>query len=142
MTVQVMCQLQNAKGDVPFEKQHENIQRGDIIGVVGWPGVTAPKGRPDGGDLSIFASEVILLTPCLRMLPTEHLYGLIISVFEFPLTDFSGYKDQEQRHRNRFLDLIMNDHSRNTLITRSRIVKSIRKYLDVRMIKCQYQTHS
>jgi lysyl-tRNA synthetase class 2 len=73
MTVQIMCQLQNAKGDVPFEKQHENIQRGDIIGVVGWPGVTAPKNRPDGGDLSIFASEVILLTPCLRMLPTEHL---------------------------------------------------------------------
>lgn len=27
-TIQVMCQLQNAKGDVPFEKQHENIQRG------------------------------------------------------------------------------------------------------------------
>lgn len=73
MTVQVMCQLQNAKGDVPFEKQHEIIQRGDIIGVVGWPGVTAPKNRPDGGDLSIFASEIILLTPCLRMLPTEHL---------------------------------------------------------------------
>ncbi|KAG9201473.1 lysyl-tRNA synthetase [Epicoccum nigrum] len=114
MTVQIMCQLQNAKGDVPFEKQHENIQRGDIIGVVGWPGVTAPKNRPDGGDLSIFASEVILLTPCLRMLPTEHF----------------GYKDQEQRHRNRFLDLIMNDNTRSTLITRSKIVKGIRQYLD------------
>ncbi|OSS44237.1 hypothetical protein B5807_11026 [Epicoccum nigrum] len=116
MTVQIMCQLQNAKGDVPFEKQHENIQRGDIIGVVGWPGVTAPKNRPDGGDLSIFASEVILLTPCLRMLPTEHF----------------GYKDQEQRHRNRFLDLIMNDNTRSTLITRSKIVKGIRQYLDNR----------
>ena len=30
LTVQVMCQLQNAKGDVPFEKQHENIQRGGL----------------------------------------------------------------------------------------------------------------
>ncbi|KAJ8114649.1 hypothetical protein OPT61_g3529 [Boeremia exigua] len=105
-TVQVMCQLQNAKGDVSFEKQHENIQRGDIIGVVGWPGVTAPKNRPDGGDLSVFAQEVILLTPCLRMLPTEHF----------------GYKDQEQRHRNRFLDLIMNDST----------LKHIRQYLDER----------
>ncbi|CAI6342303.1 unnamed protein product [Periconia digitata] len=116
MTVQIMCQLQNAKGDVPFEKQHENIQRGDIIGVVGWPGVTAPKNRPDGGDLSVFAQEVILLTPCLRMLPTEHF----------------GYKDQEQRHRNRFLDLIMNNSTRETFITRSKVIKSIRSYLDKR----------
>ncbi|KAF1930343.1 lysyl-tRNA synthetase [Didymella exigua CBS 183.55] len=115
-TVQVMCQLQNAKGDVPYEKQHENIQRGDIIGIVGWPGVTAPKNRPDGGDLSIFAQEIILLTPCLRMLPTEHF----------------GYKDQEQRHRNRFLDLIMNDSTRETFITRTKIVKGIRQYLDER----------
>jgi lysyl-tRNA synthetase class 2 len=48
------------------------------------------------------------------MLPTEHF----------------GYKDQEQRHRNRFLDLIMNDSTRNTFITRSKIVKYVRKYLD------------
>lgn len=66
-----------------------------------------------GGDLSIFASQVILLTPCLRMLPTEHF----------------GYKDLEQRYRNRFLDLIMNDSSRETLITRSRVVRAIRAYL-------------
>jgi lysyl-tRNA synthetase, class II len=89
VTIQVMCQLQNAKGDVSFEKQHENIQRGgmqlpnppstpiltcetDIIGVVGYAGRTAPKKGGDG-ELSVFAQEVILLTPCLRMLPTEHL---------------------------------------------------------------------
>ncbi|XPS74118.1 Lysine--tRNA ligase [Ascochyta lentis] len=115
VTIQVMCQLQNAKGDVPFEKQHENIQRGDIIGVVGYAGRTAPKKGGDG-ELSVFAQEVILLTPCLRMLPTEHF----------------GYKDQEQRHRNRFLDLIMNDSTRETFITRSKIVKYIRQYLDER----------
>ena len=72
MTIQIMCQLQESKADVPFEKQHENIQRGDIIGVVGFPGRTAPK-KGGEGELSIFAREVILLTPCLRMLPTEHL---------------------------------------------------------------------
>ncbi|KAF1939876.1 lysyl-tRNA synthetase [Clathrospora elynae] len=115
VTVQVMCQLQESKADVPFEKQHENIQRGDIIGVVGFPGRTSPK-KGGEGELSIFAREVILLTPCLRMLPTEHF----------------GYKDQEQRHRNRFLDLIMNDSTRSTFITRSRIVKYVRKYLDER----------
>lgn len=47
------------------------------------------------------------------MLPTEHF----------------GYKDQEQRYRNRFLDLIMNDSSRDTLITRTKCVKAIRAYL-------------
>jgi lysyl-tRNA synthetase class 2 len=50
------------------------------------------------------------------MLPTEHF----------------GFKDQEQRHRNRFLDLIMNDSTRNTFITRSKIIKAVRKYLDER----------
>ncbi|KAH9875518.1 Protein kinase [Plenodomus biglobosus] len=115
VTIQVMCQLQESKADVPFEKQHENIQRGDIIGVIGFPGRTNPK-KGGEGELSIFAREVILLTPCLRMLPTEHF----------------GYKDQEQRHRNRFLDLIMNDTTRDTFITRSRIVKYVRKYLDER----------
>jgi lysyl-tRNA synthetase class 2 len=43
-----------------------------------------------------------------------------------------GYKDQEQRHRNRFLDLIMNDSTRSTFITRSKVVKYVRKYLDDR----------
>jgi lysyl-tRNA synthetase class 2 len=41
--IQVMCQLQESKADTPFEKQHENIQRGDIIGVIGFPGRTSPK---------------------------------------------------------------------------------------------------
>lgn len=69
VTLQIMCQLQYASGDVPFEKQHENLQRGDIIGVVGFPGRTSPK-KGGEGELSIFAREVVLLTPCLRMLPT------------------------------------------------------------------------
>ncbi|PVH94702.1 lysyl-tRNA synthetase [Periconia macrospinosa] len=115
VTVQIMCQLQYASDKVPFEKQHEHLQRGDIIGVVGFPGRTNPK-KGGEGELSIFAREVVLLTPCLRMLPTEHF----------------GFKDQEQRHRTRFLDLIMNDSTRETFITRSKIVKYVRKYFDDR----------
>ncbi|KAF2640139.1 lysyl-tRNA synthetase [Massarina eburnea CBS 473.64] len=115
VTIQVMCQLQYASDKVPFEKQHEHLQRGDIIGVVGFPGRTNPK-KGGEGELSIFAREVVLLTPCLRMLPTEHF----------------GFKDQEQRHRTRFLDLIMNDTTRETFITRSKIVKYVRKYFDER----------
>jgi len=71
--VQVLCQLQESKADVPFEKQHENIQRGDIIGVIGFPGRTSPK-KGGEGELSIFAREVnnslllgLSLLPILRV---------------------------------------------------------------------------
>ncbi|ODH29215.1 lysine-tRNA ligase, partial [Paracoccidioides brasiliensis] len=113
--IQVACQSQNAEGDVSFEAQHEHLRRGDIIGVVGWPGRTAPKNRADG-ELSIFAKEVILLAPCLHQIPSEH-YGL---------------RDQEQRYRQRYLDLIMNDKSRNVFITRSKMITFIRRFFDER----------
>ncbi|RPB19705.1 lysyl-tRNA synthetase [Terfezia boudieri ATCC MYA-4762] len=111
--IQVMAQAQEAVGD--YLAQHENLQRGDIIGVIGYPGKTHPKNRAEG-ELSIFATEVILLTPCLHMLPTEH-YGLT---------------NQETRFRQRYLDLIMNNRTRETFITRSKIVSYIRRYFDER----------
>ncbi|KAH6679224.1 putative Lysyl-tRNA synthetase, cytoplasmic [Halenospora varia] len=116
--VQIMCQLQEAKeGGVPFEQQHEHLRRGDIIGIVGYPARTAPKNkleRGEEGELSIFATEIILLTPCLHQLPDE----------------YYGFKDQEQRHRKRYLDLIMNDPTRNVFLTRSKMITFIRKYFD------------
>ncbi|KAF2000500.1 lysyl-tRNA synthetase [Amniculicola lignicola CBS 123094] len=115
VTCQVMCQLQEATGDIPFLDQHEHLRRGDIIGVIGYPGRSNPK-KGGEGELSIFAREVILLTPCLHVLPTEHY----------------GFKDQEARHRQRFLDLVMNNSTRDTLITRTKIVKYVRKYFDDR----------
>ena len=62
------------------------------------------------------AKQVILLSPCLHQLPTLHY----------------GFKDGEQRHRQRFLDLIMNDPTRNTFVTRTRIIKYIRQFFDER----------
>lgn len=112
--VQIMCQAQEAAGNTSFEDQHEHLRRGDIVGVIGYPGRTAPRNRPNEGELSIFANEVILLTPCLHQIPSEH-YGL---------------KDQEQRYRQRYLDLIMNDNSRNVFVTRSKMVTYIRRYFD------------
>ncbi|KFZ08770.1 hypothetical protein V502_09158 [Pseudogymnoascus sp. VKM F-4520 (FW-2644)] len=116
--LQVMCQLQeSAEGAPPFENQHEHLRRGDIIGIVGYPGRTAPKNKiekGEEGELSIFATEVKLLTPCLHQLPDE----------------YYGFKDQEQRHRKRYLDLIMNEPTRNVFLTRSKVVTYIRKYLD------------
>ncbi|KAJ5612496.1 hypothetical protein N7510_005690 [Penicillium lagena] len=113
--VQVMCQAQNAAGSVSFEDQHEHLRRGDVIGIVGFPGRTNPKNRDDG-ELSIFASEVILLAPCLHAIPSEHY----------------GFQDKEQRFRQRYLDLIMNDRSRNIFRTRAKIVSYIRNYFDSR----------
>ncbi|KAL1986006.1 hypothetical protein VTN96DRAFT_7141 [Rasamsonia emersonii] len=113
--VQVVAQAQNVKSDVPFEAQHEHLRRGDIIGIVGFPGRSNPKNRPDG-ELSIFATEVVLLAPCLHAIPSEH-YGL---------------RDQEQRYRQRYLDLIMNDKSRNVFVTRHKIVSYIRRFFDSR----------
>ncbi|MCJ1254226.1 lysyl-tRNA synthetase [Lignoscripta atroalba] len=111
--IQVMCQAQEASGSIPFEQQHEHLRRGDIIGIVGYPGRTAPRNRPEG-ELSIFAREIILLTPCLHQIPSEHY----------------GFKDQEQRYRQRYLDLIMNDNSRNVFLTRSKMITYIRRYFD------------
>lgn len=111
--VQVMCQAQNAT--VPFEEQHEHLRRGDIVGIVGFPGRTAPKNRPDG-ELSIFAREVVLLTPCLHAIPSEHY----------------GFQDKEQRFRQRYLDLIMNDRSREIFRTRAKILSYMRNYFDSR----------
>ncbi|KAL6714486.1 lysyl-tRNA synthetase [Lecanora helva] len=113
--VQIMCQAQEASGLIPFEEQHEHLRRGDIIGVIGYPGRTAPRNRPEG-ELSIFAREVILLTPCLHQMPSEHY----------------GFKDQEQRYRQRYLDLIMNDNTRNIFKTRSKIVSYVRRFFDER----------
>jgi lysyl-tRNA synthetase, class II len=111
--VQIMCQAQEADGEVPFEAQHEYIRRGDIIGIVGYPGRTAPKNRPNEGELSVFARQIFLLTPCLQQLPSEHF----------------GVKG-ETRFRQRYLDLIMNEQSRNILLTRSKIISYIRRYFD------------
>jgi lysyl-tRNA synthetase class 2 len=70
----VVCQAQLVKeGGVSFEKQHENIRRGDVIGIVGYAGRTNPKNRlAEGkeGELSVFATEIVLLSPCLHMLPS------------------------------------------------------------------------
>ncbi|KAH6647504.1 lysyl-tRNA synthetase [Truncatella angustata] len=116
--LQIMCQANEVGEGAPeFTKQHEHLRRGDIIGIIGYPGRTAPKNKiekGEEGELSIFATEVVLLTPCLHQLPDEY-YGL---------------KDQELRHRKRYLDLIMNPKTRETFSTRPRVIKYIRKYLD------------
>lgn len=113
--MQVMAQAQDAESFEVYEKEHDNLRRGDIIGVTGYPGRTAPA-KGGEGELSVFAVSIQLLTPCLHMLPTEHF----------------GFKDQENRYRKRYLDLIVNDDVRERFKVRSSIISYIRRFLDTR----------
>lgn len=113
--VQIMAQAQDALTAEEYEKMHEYLRRGDIIGVTGYPGRTNPA-KGGEGELSVFATTVQLLTPCLHMLPTEHF----------------GFKDQEARYRKRYLDLIMNDSTRDRFKVRSKIISYIRRFFDSR----------
>ncbi|KAG5520207.1 hypothetical protein PMAC_001284 [Pneumocystis sp. 'macacae'] len=106
--VQIMAQAQDCDKD--YLKMHEYIQRGDIVGVIGYPGRTMPKGKGkdegEGGELSVFCKEIILLSPCLRMLPMER----------------HGLTNQETRYRQRYLDLIVNKSTRDKFVLRSKCI--------------------
>ncbi len=113
--IQIMAQAQDAESLEIYEKEHDNLRRGDIIGVTGYPGRTSPA-KGGEGEVSVFATSIQLLTPCLHMLPTEHY----------------GFKDQEARYRKRYLDLIVNDSVRDRFKVRSAIISYIRRFLDNR----------
>eukprot|EP01083_Nonionella_stella_P295781 1005134_1 len=111
--VQIVANFNDFKGDQnKFCHQHINIRRGDIIGCDGYPGKTK------AGQLSIFAYNTILLSPCLRMLPsTKHGHGIT---------------HQETRYRQRYLDLILRDKTREIFYVRAKIISYIRRFLDSR----------
>lgn len=109
LKIQVTASAQSAT-DYDFQVINRLLRRGDIAGVCGNPGKTKK------GELSIFATSLVLLAPCLRMLPRAH----------------SGLRDQETRYRQRYLDLIINDSTRKTFFDRSRIIKELRSFLDCR----------
>lgn len=115
MQVQIMCQFQDCAEGRDYLAMHDLIKRGDIVGIKGYPGRSAPRGREDG-ELSVFCNEIILLSPSLHMLPKAQ----------------PGLTNQETRFRQRYLDLIMNNSTRNIFIMRTKIVKYVRKFLDER----------
>ncbi|XP_022163562.1 lysine--tRNA ligase isoform X1 [Myzus persicae] len=106
--IQVMANAKQYTTEESFFSDTSKIRRGDIIGVTGSPGKTKK------GELSIFPKNIKLLTPCLHMLPHMH-YGL---------------KDKETRYRQRYLDLIINEHVRNKFIVRSKVISYVRRFLD------------
>uniref|UniRef100_A0A8D0G1M3 Lysine--tRNA ligase n=1 Tax=Sphenodon punctatus TaxID=8508 RepID=A0A8D0G1M3_SPHPU len=64
--LQVMANAKFFKSEDLFTKTVDKLRRGDIIGVVGYPG------RTKNGELSIISTDIILLSPCLHMLPHLH----------------------------------------------------------------------
>ena len=86
----------------------KTLDMGDIVGIKG------KMFKTKVGELSVKATELHLLSKSLRPLPEK----------------YHGLKDIEQRYRQRYLDLITNPESRETFVLRSKIIQSMRHYLD------------
>jgi len=93
------------------EEQYELFKQADLGDIVGIRGNVF---RTQVGELSVKAEEFTFLSKSLRPMPEK----------------FHGLQDVEQRYRQRYLDLMTNGESKETFITRSKIIRAIRTYLD------------
>ena len=83
---------------------------GDILGVKGF------LFRTRTGEISVHATEVVLLSKSIQVLPEKH----------------HGLTNTDMRYRQRYLDLIVNPEVKDTFVKRSKIIKEIRNFLDGR----------
>ena len=113
------CDLQDSTGRIQLYVKFDEMEEasfnrfkkydiGDIIGVVG------DVFKTERGEISVRAHEVILLSKALLPLPDK----------------FHGLTDQEVRYRQRYVDLIVNPGVKDTFVKRSRIMTSLRHFLD------------
>ncbi|MDH5361267.1 MAG: lysine--tRNA ligase, partial [Gammaproteobacteria bacterium] len=93
-----------------YNTQFKKWDLGDIIGAEG------RVFRTQTGELSVHVDNIRLLTKALRPLPDK----------------FHGLTDQEQRYRQRYLDLIVNEESRKTFRLRTQIISYIRSFLEAK----------
>ncbi len=112
------CNIQDLKGSIQVYVARDNIGEdayadfkksdiGDIYGVKGF------AFRTKTGEISIHADKMILLSKSLQILPEK----------------FHGLTDTDARYRQRYVDLIMNQESKEVFIKRSQILKEIRNFL-------------
>ena len=115
------CNIQDLKGSIqayvardsigedPY-KDFKKYDVGDIIGIKG------EVFKTKTGEISVHASEVTLLSKSLQILPEK----------------YHGLTDTDTRYRQRYTDLIMNAEVKDTFVKRSKIIASIRRFLDDR----------
>ena len=113
------CNIQDLKGNIQSYVARDSIGEdtykdfkkydiGDILGIRGTVFTTKT------GEISIHAEEVTLLSKSLQILPEKH----------------HGLTDTDTRYRQRYVDLIMNADVKDTFVKRSKVLSSIRHYLD------------
>ena len=113
------CNVQDLKGNIQSyvardeigENSYKDFKKmdvGDLIGITGFVFKTKT------GEISIHAKEVTLLSKSLQILPEK----------------FHGLTNTDIRYRQRYVDLIMNQEVKDTFVKRSKIISSIRHYLD------------
>ena len=100
-----------AKRDDLGEEEYAFVKRWDVGDIVEIHGFVF---RTQTGEVSVHAEKVCLLTKSLLPLPEK----------------FHGLTDTDTRYRQRYVDLIMNTEVKDTFIKRSKIISSIRRYLD------------
>ena len=113
------CNIQDLKGgiqcyvarDAVGEESYKDFKKMDIGDIVGLKGSVF---KTKTGEISIHASELTLLSKSLQILPEK----------------YHGLTNTDLRYRQRYVDLIMNPEVKDTFIKRSKIISSIRRYLD------------
>jgi len=107
-TTQIQIRLERDRLPEGLYQRFKKWDVGDIVGASG------TMFKTQTGELTVMADDVILLTKSLRPLPEK----------------YHGLADQEMRYRQRYVDLIMNDKSRDVFTVRSRVISYIRSFLD------------
>ena len=113
------CNVQDLKGNIQSyvardsvgEEAYADFKKFDIGDIVGIEGEVF---RTKTGEISIHASKITLLSKSLQILPEK----------------YHGLTNTDLRYRQRYTDLIMNAEVKETFIKRSKIIRSIRNYLD------------
>ncbi len=95
------------------EGEYDEFKKWDIGDIVGGEGFLF---KTNTGELSVHAKQIHLLTKSLRPMPDK----------------FHGLADIEKRYRQRYLDLLANENTHKTFITRSKIITAIREFLIAR----------
>ena len=107
--LQFLTSIQSYEDKDNFIKINKMINRGDIIGANGYPG------RSKSNELSIYPTELKILSPCFKdSIPKQHF----------------GIQDVDIRFKNRHFDLMVNPKSMKTLKIRSKVIRTIRNFLD------------